>query len=370
LSDREFANWAARKRVFISSVIEGMEHERQALADAVSHLGAEPVWFEEFGGRDQDAEQAYLAEVASSDIYIAILGSHYGRQHSDTGYSATHAEYLHAVDRGLRISVWVIDVDDMAGHQRDFLNEVRTYFTTESVDSPERLAERIGSRLKVIAAEDLAPWCKIGNIVFRASEIRDDGTTITITASVRDDDVAHALTGLRSEGFTGRQILLVTFGDTVATARVNSIESTVTAGATKQIIVTFTRENQQGSNGFLRDVSYNVGGRTYSPDELTEIAIREVLFGEPNPLEHGSGLTEIDDPVGPLRVGVAEETLRPILRLLLIESLVASGRASRITKLLVGPRTRGGRRLLLEWEPPSRYGQASPRQRVEGNLNL
>lgn len=117
-----------------------MGEERRAAVAAISEVGAEPVWFEGLGGRDQDAEQAYLSEVAASDIYVGVLGSRYGRPDPSTGYSATHAEYVHAVDCGLRIAVWTVEVDDMAGHQRDFLEEIRTYFV------PVQLVAQISSR--------------------------------------------------------------------------------------------------------------------------------------------------------------------------------------------------------------------------------
>jgi hypothetical protein len=64
------------------------------------------VWFEDFGGRDDSAEEAYLAEVDSSTIYVAILNERYGRRASDW-FSATHAEYRRAHAGGKRISIWV-----------------------------------------------------------------------------------------------------------------------------------------------------------------------------------------------------------------------------------------------------------------------
>ena len=47
----------------------------------------------------------------------------------------------------------------------------------------------------------------------------------------------------------------------------------------------------------------SVGGRT--PADLTEIALKGVLFGEPNPMadHHMDFATEIDDPLSPLREG-------------------------------------------------------------------
>ncbi len=77
-----------------------LPNERRAVADAVRAVGATPVMFEQFGGRDGDAEDAYLAEVETSDIYITVLGQRYGKP-LPSRFSATHAEYLHAEERGL-----------------------------------------------------------------------------------------------------------------------------------------------------------------------------------------------------------------------------------------------------------------------------
>lgn len=178
LVERELRAWAAGTRVFISSVMAGLETERHSAAEAIRALDATPVWFEEFGGRDADPEEAYLAEVDSSDIYVGIIGTRYGRQDPSTDSSATHAEYLRAVDRGLRVCVWVLDGGAMEGHQRSFMDEVRAFYVTEFASSPDHLAQRVAVRLRTIAAEDAAPWCKLGCIVARATEIVDDGTRL------------------------------------------------------------------------------------------------------------------------------------------------------------------------------------------------
>lgn len=151
LSVAEVRSWAGDQRVFVSSVMAGMEAERTAVVAAIKDLGAAPVWFEGFGGRDDDPEAAYLAEVAASDIYVGILGERYGRPLS-TGYSATHAEYREDVKRGLRLSVWVSD-GSLSGPQRDFLDEVRVFRTTGSYSTPVDLGEKVANRLRVLAAE-------------------------------------------------------------------------------------------------------------------------------------------------------------------------------------------------------------------------
>jgi hypothetical protein len=71
---------AREKRAFISSVMTELTEERQAVAAGVRGVGLRAVLFEEFGGRDADPEEAYLAEVEGSDIYIGILGRRYGKR--------------------------------------------------------------------------------------------------------------------------------------------------------------------------------------------------------------------------------------------------------------------------------------------------
>lgn len=53
-------DWARTKRAFISSVMSELPEERKAAAAAVRAIGARPVLFEQFGGRDADPEDAYL----------------------------------------------------------------------------------------------------------------------------------------------------------------------------------------------------------------------------------------------------------------------------------------------------------------------
>lgn len=113
----DLAAWAADQRVFVSSVMDGMAPERAAVVAAIVEFGATPVWFEGFGSMDDKPDQAYLSQVRGSDIYVGILGQRYGTP-LPTRYSATHAEYNEAAERGLRVSVWATG-DAMDGPQRD-----------------------------------------------------------------------------------------------------------------------------------------------------------------------------------------------------------------------------------------------------------
>ena len=148
--------WAHGKRGFISSVMTELPAEREAAAAAVRAVGATPLMFELFGGRDADPEDAYLEEVETSDVYIGILGRRYGKP-LRTRCSATHTEYLHAEKSGLRIAVWCLKTNDREGHEESFLDEVRAFHVVPAFSKPDDLRVQIEERLKAIAAEDLAP---------------------------------------------------------------------------------------------------------------------------------------------------------------------------------------------------------------------
>src|SRR6266545_1024852 len=196
LLPEETADWAADQRVFISSVMDGLADERRAVARAVAELGAEPVWFEEFGGRDDEPTAAYLSEVRSCSVYVGILGRTYGRL-LRSRLSATHEEYREAESQGLRISAWVKAGEDWQGDQRSFVQEVRLFHTTGQFAGDEDLAHGVRSRLRKLAAEDLSPWVKLGDVIFRAQRIESDGTHVTVSASVHDPGIVATLEAMR-----------------------------------------------------------------------------------------------------------------------------------------------------------------------------
>jgi uncharacterized protein DUF4062 len=144
-SPQAIREWAGDKRVFISSVMSELRNERQETAAGIRAVGARPIMFEEFGRRDADPEQAYLAEVESSDIYAGILGRLYGKP-LKSRFSATHAEYLHAEKSGLRMAIWTLATDDREGHEQSFLDEVRTFYVVPGFRTPTDLRQQIEER--------------------------------------------------------------------------------------------------------------------------------------------------------------------------------------------------------------------------------
>ena len=354
----------AQRTVFISSVMDGMSDERTAALGAVESIGGKVSMFELLGGRDDHAETAYLTGVQSSDIYVGVLGARYGTP-DRTGYAPTHAEHNEAIKVGLRISVWATTAE-MDGRQRDFLNEVRTFHTTGRYSSPDELREALKRRLTEVAAADHSPWCKVGHVLFRARRYSDDGTRIIVEASVRDDDIVAELERLRPGDWHGRQESRITCARRTHTVEINSVVVEATAGRSRLVRIEATKARETPTGMRLIDVSY----ADRSPEDLTELALQVALFGEPNPLGHMASMAQMDNPIPAIaQIGLDEDSFAGAAEVLLVESLVGSGRAERITAMQIGP-ARSGRPLRLEWEAPRRYSNIEPeRRRIEGKLH-
>jgi Domain of unknown function (DUF4062) len=363
--DAEVRAWAAEQSVFISSVMVGMKAEREAVAGAVHGVGSTPIWFETFGGMDDDPEDAYQGKVATSDIYVGILGARYGKP-LKSGYSATHAEYNEAVRRGLRISVWAAQ-RGLDGPQRDFLEAVRVFHTTGSYESPDQLAERVEQRLREVAAGSLTPWTKVGNTLFRATNVIDDGTEITIAARIRDNTVAAALEAYRPAGWARQADTRITWPNGTSAVRVSSVVSETGASNARRLTITGTRiaDSQEPSP---LDMSF--GER--SPEDLTELAMRVAFFGEPNPLGAMSFMATATNPLRAIEgLGLSEDSIEQVAALLVTEELVATGRADHITSFQLGPKRLGRRPMALAWMPKRRYVNVDPEERrIEGEAQL
>lgn len=77
-SEQDVTAWANGRRVFVSSLITDMPQERSAVRAAIESIGATPVMFEDLGPLDVSADQAYLAGVRSSEVYVGMWGPRYG----------------------------------------------------------------------------------------------------------------------------------------------------------------------------------------------------------------------------------------------------------------------------------------------------
>lgn len=306
--------------MFVSSVMVEFQRERQAVATVVSGFGAQPVLFEDFGGRDADPENAYLGEVEASDIYLGLIGAKYGRLLAPSRFAATHKEYMHAEERGLRIAVWASQSEEREGRAHSFLEEARTFHVVPEFHSVEALCDQVSRRLREIAAQDLSPWCKLGAVVFRGSRIVDRGEELLIEALVRSDAVAHALERMRPDkwdrGWEGQ------FSWSGRSTPVRVAEADITTSSARSRAFTIRLERKEDRSNHIE---MSIGDRT--ADDLTEIDVRCAVFGESNPLGRDALMfREMSDPFEVLRAQrLPDESLRPIAELLFTEALVGEG---------------------------------------------
>lgn len=360
--------WARDKRVFISSVMAELPEERRAAAEGVRAVGARPVMFEEFGGRDADPVSAYLDELETCQIYLGILGRRYGTV-QPTRYSATHTEFRHAERKGLRMAVWALRTQDREGPQQSFLDEARAFYVVPAFGAAADLRPQVGERLRTIAAEDLAPWSKLGSIVFRAAKVTHDSQGIAVEARVQGDEVAHALEG-RGPGDFGRgEECRFTWAGRSRDVRVTDVRVTTTTARSKLVDLQLEIIEAQ------RDVLVDVGFNGLEPDEVTDVILRAALLGEANRgTTHGMDyLPEMADPLQPLReAAVPDEIVRPLAELMVVDELVGSGRAARVARFRLGASVGGKRNLELQWEPHRRYAnERRPRRyKLEGLVEL
>jgi Domain of unknown function (DUF4062) len=110
-------------KVFISSLISGMEEIRTAAREAAATLRHEPVMAEDFGARPQSPQVACLTALRKSDVVALILGANYGAM-QPSGLSATHEEYRTA--KGVKpVIAFVQEGVSYEEKQSEFVREVQ-----------------------------------------------------------------------------------------------------------------------------------------------------------------------------------------------------------------------------------------------------
>lgn len=110
-------------KVFISSLIRGLEPYRDAAARAIRALDHDVIRAEDFPASPNTPQQACLDGVRQSDVVLLVISEHYGVS-QPSGRSATHEEYLEARDSKPVISLLHEGVE-LDAQQQTFADEVR-----------------------------------------------------------------------------------------------------------------------------------------------------------------------------------------------------------------------------------------------------
>lgn len=131
-------------RVFVSSVIGGMERHRDAVSDAIEALGYAVIRSEQIGPSTDTPRRLCMEVARTADLTIVLLGARYGEPQS-SGLSATHEEFREARDHGT-VAVLVERDVDPEPRQRKFLEEAQDWATgrlTDTFTDPDDLRSKV-----------------------------------------------------------------------------------------------------------------------------------------------------------------------------------------------------------------------------------
>jgi hypothetical protein len=105
------ASSTIRPRVFVSSVVEGFQAHREAARAAIHAAGGEPILVnEDFPSIQTSSRNACLDAVASSDIFVLVIGARGGWQ-APSGRLVVEEELEEARRRRLPILVFIEEVE-------------------------------------------------------------------------------------------------------------------------------------------------------------------------------------------------------------------------------------------------------------------
>lgn len=112
----------SHKTIFISSVQKELKSERRAVKDYIQN---DPLLrrffnvfiFEDLPAIDRKANDVYLEEVDSCDVYIGLFGNEYGAEDTE-GISPTEREFDLATEKGKPRLIFIKGIDDKVRHPK------------------------------------------------------------------------------------------------------------------------------------------------------------------------------------------------------------------------------------------------------------
>ncbi|HET9755279.1 MAG TPA: DUF4062 domain-containing protein, partial [Candidatus Limnocylindrales bacterium] len=188
-----------RVRVFVSSALEELADERQAVRGAIETLRMTPVMFEQ-GARPHPPRALYRAYLEQSDVFVGLYWERYGWVAPGEEMSGLEDEYMLSGDRPTliyiktpapnrepRLSILIdrIQRDDRASYRRfREADELRSLVADDlAVMLSERFASELGTRLDSLPRPPRSPTRLIGREedVTQVLEWLSDPTTRLVT---------------------------------------------------------------------------------------------------------------------------------------------------------------------------------------------
>ncbi len=188
-----------RLRVFVSSTLQELAAERQAVRDAVTRLRLAPVMFE-LGARPHPPRQVYRSYLAQSQVFVGVYWQSYGWVAPGEQVSGLEDEYLLAA--GLPRLIYV---KSPAPEREPRLAEMLTRIKDAGDVSYQRFSA--AAELQRLVENDLAVLLSERFEMTSPGDVAADGASLTGAVPVpatplvgRDDDVAAVGDLVRAEG--------------------------------------------------------------------------------------------------------------------------------------------------------------------------
>lgn len=103
----------AQLNIFISSTCYDLSQIRTDLREAITGLGHNPIMSEDISfpadTNSSSTENCIKAVKDEADLFVLIIGCHYGAEVKNSGKSITNTEYLTAVEKGIPVYTFTLD---------------------------------------------------------------------------------------------------------------------------------------------------------------------------------------------------------------------------------------------------------------------
>lgn len=151
----------------------------------------------------------------------------------------------------------------------------------------------------------------------------------------------------------GRREQPLTFTGRTLVAQIEGVQITTRAARSRDVVIEAAVSEPPAPS------TYSFNGMSW--DEMTELALRISILGEPNPLGVMAGQAEISNPLPQVAAaGVSAEALRAVCELVLSEVLVTQRGVARVSRVRFGASIAGRGR--SAWSGCRPASTASPRR--------
>lgn len=187
-------------KVFISSVQGEFSEEREFLHDEINNdpyfsRNVQVFVFEIDGAKTEAANEVFLNEVEEADVYIGLIGQHYGEIYKD-GVSATEYEYNTFIADKHDAYFFVKDCDTRDDGSTRFLKRIEKVTKYDTFTTKEELLDAVKNSLQDAIDKRLTRVAYDRQILYNSSIEDVDDEAVELYRDVVEDNI-HGLFGKR-----------------------------------------------------------------------------------------------------------------------------------------------------------------------------